>query len=234
MTNTTQTFEKKLIVNGSLNTTITLEEILTHYPTSKDLATAAWNIIVKLNVYHKIQDLPTYKEVEADARNVLQTVWKLNEKIMVEKKAESHLAEMEEGKQIFNFFKATPIRSKSFKFEKPEIPMSPSQATGYLSMTGEDFNYYTAANMQKALEKIEALNIRQDYGVNNCNTGKEITTYVRNGDHWLVSFSVSERQQEVFLKTYESELICIGRQAKADVSRIETSKFDVTLVLWWD
>lgn len=226
-------FEKNLIVNGSLNTTITLEEILEHYGDNNSLTIAAWNICVELNVYHKAGNLPSYEEICANPKDHLIAIWERNTQAKELAKAEAHKEQFEEGKKIAEFIKSMPNRSTTATFSNPSFPMSPSQALGYLSVDS-GFNNYNPLEVTKAFRKIESLGIRQDYGLNNPNTGKENTTYTREGDYWFVSFEVSENKQEEFLQKWGAQIETALRGAGADSIRIERRQFDLFFVSWWD
>lgn len=227
----TTTFEKKVIVNGSINPSITLDEILEHY-TANEFKDAAWNIAVKLDVYFG-QKLATYDEVCAEPREMLIKLWGELEKATNAKAKEKASQEFQEGLELFAFLDKFKIKTDSVAFRHPEFPMTPNQALGFLS-TYEQWNNYDSQKIASAVRKIEDLNIREDFGVNNPNTGSEITTYLKKGDCFIVSFKVSERQHDEWVKKHEASVTTILTGAAPDSVRVIKGKFDITFVAYWD
>lgn len=226
----TDLFEKKLIVNGSVNPSITLDEILEHFGT-KDYIDAAWNIAVHLNVYYG-QDLVSHDSVCEAPKESLVQQWENFEVAKRVKQQELADKEFKEGKELFNFIKNFNNQSKSFEFCDPSIPMSPNQALGYFSNT-EQWNHYSSSLVSRAVNKIESFSIRADYGVNNPNTGNLITTYVKSGDHLLVSFKVTEEKQDAWLEKHKIHITLALESASTCSVRVVRKKFEVTFVAYW-
>lgn len=170
-------FEKNLIVNGSLNPSLTLDELFEHF-TDRDRAVAAWSIAVDLNVYHKHENIPTYNEVNDNPDYQLKALWKLRENTLAQNKMVLHDQHKEEGEATFAALSA--IRTPHCH----TLRFFPFQAVGYISCLSA-WNSFNPNAVALAVIKIEELNIRQDCGINNPNTGKEVTSWEVEGDRYF-------------------------------------------------
>lgn len=170
-------FEKELIVNGSLNPSLTLNEILENF-SATDWMRAAWSIRVFLDVFEEIQDLPTYDQICEDPERSLKAMWDLRDDVLTEKKGEQIKRHQQEGKDLFaalSVIKTPRVHT---------LRLFPFQAIGYIGCLSawNDFNPFTMADV---VRRIEALNIRSDFGINNPNTGKEVVTWEIEGDRTM-------------------------------------------------
>lgn len=114
------------------------------------------------------------------------------------------------------------------------------RAKGYISAIG-NWNDFNSADVGVAINKVEFRCPRQDYGVNNPNTGKKIHKWkVRhNGEYVVLTFDFVNKETKERIEEFFPEFQAIGRGAKADSIRIEVEDhgngyYGVELYWWWD
>lgn len=171
------TFEKQLIVNGRLNPSLALSEILEHFD-SADIARAAWSVAVDLKVHHKLEDVAEYAEVQEDPEGHLKALWERRaQKIFHYEKFEVY-QHKQEGEDLYRALSA--VRTP----RSHVLCLYPYQAVGYIEcLTG--WNKFVPNAVSQAIVKIEDLNIRSDFGINNPNTGKKILSWEVQGDRYF-------------------------------------------------
>ncbi|MDK9789768.1 hypothetical protein [Vibrio sp. D431a] len=225
-------FLKKPIVNGSVNPSITLEEILANFD-DKVFVDCAWTLAVKLDVRHNVKTI-SYDEVKASPRDSLLKIWDEHEQVISKQMQDLKATEMAEGKGYFEFVKSFTNRSRGSGRMAPVIPMSPNQILGYLAASEERWNYFEPSKIASSIRDIEKMKIRADYGTNNINTGEEITTYILSGGHLNVQFNVSENKQDEWLRKHEAAITVRLKSSNPYSVKVEKSKFEITFKAYWD
>jgi hypothetical protein len=125
------------------------------------------------------------------------------------------------------------LTSHSIEFRNPILPMSPQMAKGYLSKES-GWNNYEPIAFTRCISEIESLSLRKDHGVNNPNTGAEMTTFIKNNDYWYVSFAVSQDRQDEFLKEYQARIEILLESCGTQSVGIEKRNLELIFVAWWD
>jgi hypothetical protein len=114
------------------------------------------------------------------------------------------------------------------------------RAKGYIAAIG-NWNDFNHAKVGVAINRVEAQCPRQDYGVNNPNTGRNIHKWkvTHSGDYVILSYDFvdvnTKEEIEKFFPIWQS----LGKGANADSCRIEVEEqgmgfFSVELYWWWD
>ena len=221
------TFEKQLFVNGSLNPSLSLQEIIDNF-SLKDYVQAAWNVVV-----HSRMDSDSefsHKMIEADPEGMLKTVWDRAAQLKAEKKLAEDVRLYDEGEKLGKMITSGMLPKTPF------IPMYPAQAKGFCKALSS-FNRFNKANLVSIIDLIEELGIKQDCGINNPNTGEDITYWCFNGDAWVLRFDgVGKNKHEEWLANHESSIMTILKNKSfwADSVRIEKEDFHIDFVIWWD
>lgn len=219
-------FAKHLIVNGSLNPSLTLEELLNHF-IANDWVQAAWSIAVELNVYHGDKDKISYDDIKASPKAKLLELWTKRKTTLRAKSAAENEAYFKEGRQMHTFL-------SSIRTPEPHIlSFHPHQALGYLEECTA-WNKFSPRKLQRVIEEIEALDIRADFGENNPNTGRKIVSWSNRRDYWMLKFKLGGETKNKIVNRYDRILREIFRQAEPDSVRVEEDQFEMTYVLWWD
>lgn len=231
--------EKSLIVNGSLNPSLSKEEILNNF-SDEDVVKAANSISVKLNIYFNVSsdELPTYAEIKKTPIAKFGYLWDFLELKKEEKKIEVSKKEFKEGqdlqKAVFSIH--TP--------EKMTVSLTSNQAKGYLSGIS-NWNDFDNKKVIKVVEEIEKLNIVSNYGNNNPNTGNEVLSYRMIGDEYFIMVVDLGGETLNDLKKIEPKIMTILNQMNADVVRYDDSEIindprignpygKALYVCWWD
>lgn len=221
-------FEKQLIVNGSLNPSLTLDEILANF-TGNDLVRAAWSMVAKLSVFHKVEGLPSHDDVEKDPAFYVRNIWEWRETVLAEEKRNRQAAQLAEGKAAFQALSA--IRTPSVH----TLRFYSYQAIGYIRCLSawNDFNPTEAADV---VERIENLGIRADFGINNPNTGKEVISWEIEGDSRIVlCIDGMGQTKEYVQKHFDGEIQAIMKvYGKPELIRKEVEEYQLRYVMWWD
>lgn len=168
------TLEKQLIVNGRLNPSLALSEILENFESS-DIARAAWSIVVDLKVHHKMEDVPTYDEVHDDPENHLKALWERRAEKLAKDDEDEKAQHKQEGEALYRALSA--VRTP----RSHVLCLYPYQAVSYIGCLSA-WNNFLPYSVCKAVIQIEELNIRSDFGINNPNTGKKIVSWEVVGD----------------------------------------------------
>lgn len=234
-------FEKELMVNCSLNPSLTLKEIQEHHHNHPDLSRVVWQIARQLDGFGVEGMNLTIQEIKQDTRGYLRRLWPLLEQEKEKAAKEEAKKEIFQGEDMYEAVSRFNIVSFSHEFQAPAIPMSPYQAIGYLraeSEAGGHWNDYNPLKLAEAIEKIEELKIRSDFGINNPNTGRKITTYIRQNNFWVISFDVARSHdpeaQERFYEKFGNDIIKIISKCETDDRVWNSERFEVQLKLTWD
>lgn len=224
------TFEKELIVNGSLNPSLTLDEILENFD-DQGLAFAAWSIIVKMNVHYKIDGLPEYSDVNKNPRQHLLDAWERHERLMEMLEFIRKEQHVQEGRDLHEVVStiATP--------RNHALRLFPYQAIGYIGCLS-DWENFESTRVQHVIEKIEALGIRADFGINNPNTGKEVLSWEIVGDSYVtLCIDCMGKTKSRVLNDFDAHIRAIMKSANPDMIRLEGSEessYELRYVMWWD
>lgn len=219
--------EKQLIVNGSVNPSLTLEEILENFTTS-DFLRAAWNITCKITTYFShAGKQPTHSEIRSDSQNMLIRQWTLLKSLEADKLKSNQAREFQEGVRFYEFVDS--ISSP----KQHTIELTTHQALGFLDKQSA-WNNYDPKKIAKAIENVGALGLYLDYGVNNPNTGRNIVSWAYHGDYWLLRIERSAANpSKVTEKAHEKILTILGHTDPSFV-RVEEEEYERTYVMWWD
>lgn len=224
-------FEKEMIVNGSLNPSLTLDEILEHFD-EKGWVVATWSVIVNMNVYHNVDNLPEYSDVVKHPRKHLLDAWEARERLMETLNVNRKNKHIDEGRNLHEVAStiATP--------KNHVLRLFPYQAVGYIGCL-TDWNTFETAKVKRVIKKIEALRIRSDFGINNTNTGREVLSWMIEGDSriTLCIDCMSKATKSRVLQEFDGHIRAIMALAKPDSIRLEGSEegsYEMHYVMWWD
>ncbi|WP_415912473.1 hypothetical protein [Neptuniibacter sp. QD37_11] len=228
MTQTTE-FTKQLIVNASLNPSITLDEILAHFE-DKEIAQAAWYIAVELSHTFNLTT-PTHEEILDNPKGQMRSLWVLWTGVKLARKQQEQGVQFSEGVKLAECLAGLQAPPQGHTLE-----FYPHQALGYLSKQ-DAWNNFDPKLLSRVIHKIEELGIRSDFGENNPNTGCEIITWANNRDYWYLRLEKCCDQTVESILALDTTIYTILREAKPEVIRLEGMQKDdrhVTYVLWWD
>lgn len=221
-------FEKNLIVNGSLNPSLTLEEILENF-SGMDLVQAAWSIVVKLNVFHHIEGLPTHADLQEDPEGHLKAVWQRREDVLADEKAEREVRQLREGEALFSTLSAisTP--------KVHTLRLYSYQLIGYIRCLTA-WNNFVPAAAADVVKRIEDLGICGDFGINNPNTGKDVISWEIEGDSRIVlCIDGMGRTKEHVAENFDAKIQAIMKvYGEPELIRKEEEEYQLRYVMWWD
>jgi len=172
---------KSLIVNGSINPALNKSEFLSFVDDREYFLQGCWNMVVEMtSSYSKPinlnwDDAPKYQELKAGLIDIAKE------------------SAIEFGSKVFERFELFKQQHKTYKFDqdlmkgqalgevmrdtfKPQqgrITLNSAQLLGFAKETMSSFNNFNNANFRSAVLKIYELEITNNYGDNNPNTGKE-------------------------------------------------------------
>lgn len=239
---------KEPICNGSINNSLTLEELLQF-----DLGRKA-GFIHNLNVSGEFAH--SFKDIESSIFEKLEPVctWqKANELLQqldersidealkltfnnYQKHAQMLLAKTSD--YLYNLGYEMPDVCKKFKI-RGELQMALPQLLGYIAKGGS-WNDFNVANVSKALQHIENTFPRKNYGQNNCNSGSKQHEFSIMSDYIFCAVQyVNGNELEVIKKWFEENKNQLQRVSKCDSIRFESNDYehdghDFKLVMWWD
>lgn len=219
--------EKQLIVNGNINPSLTLEEILENF-NADDFLNLAWRITCNINnCFSHAGDQPSRSEIGGDPRNMLIKQWSLLKSLEADKLKSDQAREFQEGVQFYEF--VASISSP----KQHTIELTTHQALGFLSKQSS-WNEYDPKKIAKAIEKVAALGLYLDYGVNNPNTGRNIISWASNGEYWFLRVERSAASPSKVTEDAHQTVLTILGHAGSEVVRFEDDEYERTYVMWWD
>lgn len=224
----THPFEKHLIVNGSINPSISDEELIEHFG-QEEWLTVAHYTQVEMNVYHKVESKYKYEELKTDTRARMLELRKTLRNLEAEKRQELDDKDFKEGAAIYNFLGSTRCVGAH------QLHFSPSQAKGYISQSSS-WNNFNPDKMIDVINEIEGLNFRCDYGINNPNSGREVFSWRSYRDYWILVVKIGGETLNN-LRQILPQIEAIMMKANPSVVRLDTSNEksgEVEVVMWWD
>lgn len=234
---------KDLICNGSINKTLTLEELLQfdieHKHTAiRYLGTAGEYAHsfeeIDGNVFTALPPLYEYQQIQEfnneQANEALTIVYnRLNEhhELMKQK---SHALHIELGKKIHG-------AQSELKFTG-EFNLTFGQALGFVSAAG-NWNDFKVSKVHHLLKKLHDRAPRVNFGVNNPNTGRIWHTWSIKSDYILMNFGYTDERGVKILEEWFKTVKYLQNLANVDsfklnIESYENDGFEVSLVMWWD
>lgn len=242
--------DKKLIVNGRLNPSLTDEELLSLE--GESLKEATWYMMVSIrsgdhpfrNDVHPINpriyrmcyertDVPSYiyEELHIDTLAKLQTLLDARKNLKSQYTREMWLIEHKQGRDIYNSQKELNFSGR--------FNLTVEQLCGFISARGS-WNDFQVGDVIRAVRKLDEKAPRYQYGVNNPNTGFKGHQWQIEGDYiFLVSpYLGDDKAKEawaIFFSTFE----VMFEGAKADSIQSKKINNGVTdcgfeFYAWWD
>ena len=242
---------KQLIVNGSLNPSMTSEELL--QLEGEDLIQAAWYIQVSITrgyslfypevmylhaeIYAKICEevkIPcyTHADLHTNTKEKLDVLLKAKEAIKIRYMVDLEFKEAHQGRELYRL-------QKELNF-KGRFDLTPFQLMGYISARG-NWNCFETVPVKRAIRKLELSVPVRDFGINNPNTGmREHQWSIENDYIYLKSPYLSQREGEsdkwaIFFSTFEVSME--GAKADSIQSSKTTNGASITgfeFYAWWD
>ncbi len=220
---------KALIVNGSLNPSLDLCEILEHYGEQKQLFRAAWSLIVNMGVCWKVEGLMDSQQLtaclEAAPEQTMRRIWEQHERERARHTGTIEQLERDEGAALARIIGAVKRQNEL------RLPLTHAQARGFVSVQ-EGFNRYCPKAMARVIEAVAARRISLDYGPNNPNTAAPTGHWVFCGDAWEFIAELKAAQLEA---NHLEAIIELLQSAGADsVSREALGRDTYCVRAWWD
>ena len=224
------TFEKNLIVNGSLNPSLSLQEIESHF-SEQDWCRVASTIAAYLNFLDKSVDIPKHSEILEKPGFYLNMLWHLRELFHNDQRVALSKEHTLEGQDLY-----TAI-SKISSPRSHTLQLFPYQAYGYVGCLS-DLNNFKVPSVQRVILEVERLGILSDFGINNTNTGKEVVSWEIQGDYVVLCINCMSLKTKVnVLKDHDSMIKTLMTSANPDVIRVEGSEDgsrQLRYVMRWD
>jgi hypothetical protein len=246
---------KRIIVNGSVNKLLTIDEMIQFNNGQKIRAT--WNISVDMEYAHNYRDVdpivfekPMPRYQYEHIRNLLNRVEDtdhINAVLTdIMKARNDHHARMvtATNNRLYALGKEMPEVLKKYGI-KGELEMPLAQLEGYLSATGK-WNDFDPVKVSYALHIIDQSIPQVNYGLNNPNTGNKCHTFSIQSDYIFVKVGYCTPEHLERLKEwFEKKKHTIQSESKADSVRYEQNDYrvdengpitghDFTFVMWWD
>ena len=219
-----ETENKKMIVNGSLNKTITEYEFLNNF-SLEEQKQGLWYKSVGVGCfipYVKIQEINT-KE------GIMNAFDKLEYQEEIRKREESQK----------EYFQGQKIRQaqKELSFGG-SLRLSYYQILGYVSQIGNwnDFDIYKVIPL---IDRIQKEVPKMDYGVNNPNTGNDLHQWETVGGAYInVCFdSINEKDKERvvrYFNDHDFKFSSRASSARIEVNNLPNNRYEVKYIFWWD
>lgn len=221
------TYPKHLITNGSLNPSLTLVEILTHF-TREDWVYAARAIAMDVAKLHGLT--PDSDTIVSDPENILTDLWRSRDELAMVEKGRQEARQVAEGKALY-----THLQQLSFP-GSPSLHLYPFQAIGYLERC-DGVNNFVPKIMQEVIKQIERLNLRSDFGINNVNSQQPITSWqLCKFNTWALRFDISGTNTLPRIIERDDAIRSILSKATPDTIDIEHDRrsFSFNYSMWWD
>ncbi len=236
---------KKPVVNGGINTSLTVDELI------------CFDVATKIRLIHSLQVsgefLHSYQGVKGEAFTKLEKIYEIDD--LIEKATEqeinfaiyklvsrfkAHEAEMQKltakidfkrGEMICDFFKTNHI--------KAETHFNVNELCGYIQGIGQ-WNEFEPAKIIPILQLFDKTFPRKDYGINNPNTGALCHSFSIKNDYIFLNVDYCNSNQLEAFKTWYNDVATRNqKKLQADSMRIEIGEFgnnahSFTLVMWWD
>jgi hypothetical protein len=240
--------DKQPIVNGSINPTLTADE-LTQFDTDTK-RTALWSLKVGTEFAHHYEDVEpsiftplryelSYDELKEADDALLD--WHIRE---LTRQSDDHRREMEAqtGRFFYQLGREFHEAQKKFRIAG-EFRMTLSQLCGYITAEGAG-NSFDPVKVKPVLRCVDRTFPRLDYGLNNPNTGRRQHFWtIENATIRLkVDYLKGEAMETVRAWFKVSEPVIRTHAVADEVSLIvndfsisETDiAYDATVRLWWD
>lgn len=237
---------KMPICNGSVNDSLTLDELLQfdagrkasfihnlqvsgQYNTSFSVLPEVFVPMDSVYQWSEIKELLNGSEEELNL--ALTTVYN---------KLSNHRSSLLRAEQDY-YYKLGLITRERLKEVKirGEFEMPLYQLIGYIK-SGGNWNDFNTERVNQSLKLIDKTFPRRNYGVNNCNTGQKQHVFTTMNDYIFLKVSYCNSSELArFIEWFEQYKNEIAQINKCDSIRYEANEFehdgrDFTLVMWWD
>lgn len=226
---------KNLIVNGKVNPSLSKSEFLEFCIDRSCLLGGCWNLIVSMtNSYNQCTDLnwidaPSHTELEktilsGSQSEALKLAGSIFDRFLLFK--DQHRVKTFDA-DIIKGEKLGEVMNNVLRPEAGAIYLNTAQFLGLSKTLMRDFNNFEVQRLQRNVLKVYELNIFNDYGINNPNTGQDCLFWcldLRNLDYVDCVFTTScgiTQLTEEKITSAEGQIKCFLQDTKPDsVKRI--------------
>jgi hypothetical protein len=240
------TTTKHVIVNGSYNKNITLEEILT-YP-HEDKIRFFRSLIFTIEYGSHIPDINHSLFVKTTLPYSNETITLEN----IDELLNRAFDDYSKAKYLYQYrtYQLNVGKGQSIYKAQNElgfsgfIRMDYSRLIGYVKEQGQ-WNGFNPRLIIPVIENLEQLCPRIDYGFNNPNTGAKKHIWTTSGEYITLYYDfVDQKMLDRINQFYKNVFEIKAKSAKADSARIEITDlsqnevckgyYNAELIMWWD
>jgi hypothetical protein len=236
---------KDLICNGSINPSLTIDELLQFDIDQKRTALHYLQVEggyppkfeeIETSVFEKLPELYSYKQWQEFDEN------QINEALtIVYNRLQQHTQYLitKTGSVHYELGKSIHSAQQELRFGG-ELEMTIDKLRGYISCVG-NWNGFKAGEVCRGLNRLHKIAPRRDCGINNCNTGSIRHKWSIESAFIFLKFGLCYEQEVNDIQTWFKTLSGIKEILKADSFRLQIDPVEksdnqayITLVMWWD
>lgn len=235
---------KELIVNGCLNKTLTLTELLGFDFEAKRTAVHYLQVggeyrhhhpEIDADIFEPLKPLYDYKQLHAFTEVELNLALK-----DVYDRVQLHLKKMLALSEVYHYRLGRDIHeaAKKLKF-RGEFELTKAQLKGFVSAIG-NWNDFHTERVKQVIDKLHETAPRMNYGVNNPNTGYIKHKWsIQNGEYICLYYEYCYEAEIMEINKWFKSVQGLKETCKADsfrlqVDEIDKNGFSARLVMWWD
>ncbi len=239
---------KFLICNGSINATLTIDELLQFNEDNKRTALRYFQIEgqyrqinseIDSSVFKPMQELYTYETLMQLSGSELDLAL-----TKVYNNLQQHEAQLQVATNRLHYDLGKKIHAATIDLKfSGELKLTKGQLLGFIDAIG-NWNDFRANKVAKAINYLHASAPRVNYGNNNPNTGRLWHEWCIAGDSIYMKFGLCNSEALATIKNWFNTITNVKSMAGADSFELHVQEIQneyskdqcyiVTVELWWD